>query len=209
MPHLSLITTLTNNDQHRYLDRLEACLKGGIELVQLSASHQASADSRRTAATAVALCAEFGAKLLLSAASKDLLPDGAHGLHLPVECLRQLSERPIGSNLLLSACCDSDADVEQAARIGADFVYLFPPLEKRTAVDVPEIDRDRLAATVRRARIPVFAGSGFPAGDIGMARQLGCQGIALDSCALLDEPRRTIRLCATALKSSAYSVTSS
>lgn len=209
LPHLSLITTLNNNDQHRYLERLEACLNGGIKLVQLSAGHDASADLRRTAATAVALCAEFGAKLLFSAGNGDLLSDGAHGLHLPVDCLRQLSERPICSNLLLSACCHSDADVEQATRIGADFVYLFPPLKKRAAVAALEVDRNRLAATVRRARIPVFAGGGFLAEDIGIARRLGYQGIALESCALHDEPWRTIRLCATALMRSAYSVTSS
>ena len=205
LPRTALVTPSLDTDVSAFLQGLERCLDGGVELIQLRLEASGVADVHRLHREAVLLCNRYAAKLLINGLTSDILRAGAHGLHLNARRLLQLSERPLVGDFMVSASCHNVAELQHAERLGVDFVYVSPVHKTPSHPDGQALGWHRLRHMVRHANVPVFALGGMHADDTRLALRAGCQGIAMMR-GLWDEgdPGHVLDNCRESYMASAY-----
>ncbi|MGI4862026.1 MAG: thiamine phosphate synthase [Janthinobacterium lividum] len=165
-----------------FLERLGDALGTGIGLVQLRAK---SLDVARYDALAAAVrdVCRGRATLILNGPTpygadppaSDLRADG---IHLSSARLMACQRRPVAPSCLVSAACHTLAELQQAARIGADFVTLSPVLPTRTHPDAPPLGWERFAERAAASPVPVYALGGMTRAHLARAQACGARGIA-------------------------------
>ncbi len=178
LPSLYLVTPQPEGDPRRFLSQLEACLEGGIRLVQLRAKGCAPGAYRALAERTLAVCRRYGARLLLNADPRVVTEVGAQGVHLSSTRLRELISRPLEAPLWVAASCHDAWELEQAARLGADFAVLSPVKRTASHPGARPLGWTRFAALAQGAVMPVYALGGLGAGDVETAWRHGGQGVA-------------------------------
>ncbi len=100
------------------------------------------------------------------------------GLHLNSHSLMQFDARPIEKGILLGASCHSLAELKQAEKIQADYVYLSPVKATKSHPDVDVLGWKKFQEMTQKTNIPVYALGGLRELDLPSAIQSGAQGIA-------------------------------
>lgn len=166
-------------DDERFAALLERALReDSIRLVQLRAKSLDKAAYLTRAERALALCRQYGAKLLLNAEPEVLEQVDADGIHLTSARLMSLDRRPIAENKWLSASTHDQTQLSQAAVLGCDFVTLSPLRTTPSHPEVAPMGWHDFQQLVERAGMPVFALGGMTRFDANHARAVGAQGIA-------------------------------
>ncbi|MCF6280950.1 MAG: Nudix family hydrolase [Candidatus Polarisedimenticolaceae bacterium] len=178
LPDHYLITGANPEQPEQFLQRLEQALQGGMRLVQLRAHTLDETAYQQLAAAALLCCRRYGARLLLNRADEAQFELAADGLHLPSHRLMQLQQRPIATEKLLGASCHNLAELQQAEKVGVDYVLLSPVLPTDSHPGAPSLGWDCFADWVAQVNLPVFALGGMRARDLPQVKQLGGQGIA-------------------------------
>ncbi|MCB1800066.1 MAG: Nudix family hydrolase [Gammaproteobacteria bacterium] len=161
-----------------FLERLERALKHGIRLVQVREKDLSEAQLHEFAATVVAMCHPFGAKVLVNGNIELARSVGADGVHLQPEHYRKLHARPAG-DLLWAAACHDRAELLQAARLDADFAVLSPVLPTRSHPGAEVLGWHGFSEAIRDLPMPVYALGGMKKGLLDSARYHNAHGIAM------------------------------
>lgn len=155
-----------------------ALVEDGVRLVQLRAKSLDEATYLARAERALALCRRHDAQLLLNGEPKLLERVDAEGIHLTSDRLMSLERRPIAEDKWLAASTHDYAQLQQAARIGCDFVTLSPLRTTPSHPEVAPLGWHDFQQLVERAAMPVFALGGMTRHEANHARAVGAQGIA-------------------------------
>ena len=161
------------------IQKLSRALESGIELCQLRAKGLESNEFSDIAESAISLCHQKGAKLLLNG-KIDLLakfPE-ADGIQLASNLIYDFKMRPIAKNKLLGVSTHTDEDIKQALKIDADFILLSPVKETSSHPGVAGMGWKAFAEKVESITVPVYALGGMQAEDVEMAKLKGGQGVA-------------------------------
>lgn len=168
------------------LDKLDALLRGGCQVVQLRMKTEAAGVVLARCREAVPRCRAAGALCLVNDRADLAVLSDADGVHvgqedLPVRDARAL----VGPDRLVGATVRTLAEALAAAADGADYVG-FGPLFGTTTKDVKVSPRGlaMLAEVVRGCPIPVIAIGGIDLARIGEVARAGAAGAAVVSAAL-------------------------
>lgn len=173
------LITAEEEDEGLFAQRLErALVEDGVRLVQLRAKQLGEEAYLARAEQALALCRRHGARLLLNAEPELLSRVDADGIHLTSERLMSLERRPIAESKWLAASTHDRTQLDQAARVGCDFVTLSPLRTTPSHPEVAPMGWHDFQQLVERAAMPVFALGGMTRFDANHARAVGAQGIA-------------------------------
>lgn len=178
LPPLYLVTPEPRRPYADFFARLERLLDAGIRLAQFRAKTLGDADFRALAADVVAICRARGARVLLNGPPEQCLALGADGVHLSSERLLRLNGRPLPPDRLVAASCHDRQQVDQAGRIGADFIAISPVRPTRSHPGARPLGWDGLHALVEPAVAPVYGLGGLAVADLPAAWRHGAQGIA-------------------------------
>lgn len=178
LPHRYAILEPSSADEGMLLTELELRATTGITLMRLRASQWDQACYERLAYLAVDYCRSRGISLLLNNQPDLVERTGAAGLHLRADQLMASQERTLPPPYWVAASCHNAAELEQAARIGVDFVVLGPVKATLTHPKATALGWKAFALMAERAMIPAFALGGLAESDIAEARAWGGQGIA-------------------------------
>ncbi len=167
-------------DTRDFQNRLLHALKNNIRLVQLRLkpdwlnTHADMAEA--VLGTAVALSAEYGARLLLNA--PEALQCKAHtdGVHADSRKLQSLQSRP--DREWFSVSCHTVEDLAKAEQLGADFAVLSPVQYTNSHPDATPLGWQQFADMIEQVAMPVYALGGVDASHITQAKQAGAQGVA-------------------------------
>lgn len=161
------------------LNKFDRALSSGIKLCQLRAKGLSTVEFSEIARAAIQMCHKAGAKILLNGPI-NLLEDfpEADGVQLASNVIYEYSHRPIGSDKLLGVSTHTDEDIQQALKIGADFILLSPVKETSSHPGVPGIGWDVFADKAKSITVPVYALGGMGPEDVQVAKQKGGQGVA-------------------------------
>lgn len=188
LPSVYLITPPSVGEENRFLASLDNALQAGIRLVQLRLFDIVDAQLEDIGSAVVQRCDAYGARVLFNGDPQLARRIGAHGVHLSG---RRLYEEPANGKQrhgLLAASCHSPKDLQQAARIGADFAVLSPVLPTRSHPDQEPLGWETFAQWVEAAQLPVFALGGMQPSFTELAWQKGAQGVAGIRGIWSDEP---------------------
>jgi 8-oxo-dGTP diphosphatase len=165
-------------DPDDFLGRLATALRDGIRLVQLRLPSWPREQRVALARRARVLCTDFGAKLLINA-EIDLVGElGLDGVHLAAAAIAALATRPLANNLYVGVSCHNATELDNARRIGADFVTLSPVRPTTSHPDVVALGWENFSALVAQCPLPVYALGGLLPEDLMRARTEGAIGIA-------------------------------
>ncbi len=208
LPRVVLITPDLGTDEAAFLARLDTCLAAGVELVQLRI-RASGAQRQRVVAAALAACARQGARLMLNGTPTEARDLGVDGVHLNRERLFEWEQRPVASDVLLSAACHDAREVAQAERIGVDFMYLSPVAATNSHVGAELLGWSGLRALCEHTCVPVYALGGMTPRTLSRAVRAGCQGIAMLSALWASATPATLMQAASrALKHADYRISS-
>lgn len=165
-----------------FLKQLETALNAGIDLVQLRAKSLDVVCYDALTAAVRDVC-RGRATLILNGPTADGADRPgtgvrAGGIHLSSARLMACRQRPAARAYLVSAACHTLAELQQAARVGADFVTLSPVLPTRSHPGAPPLGWERFADLVAASSVPVYALGGMTRAHLATAQACGARGIA-------------------------------
>jgi len=99
------------------------------------------------------------------------------GLHLTSKALMAAAARPAAS--LVGASCHDERELEQARRLGVDYVVVGPVKATASHADARPIGWERFAALARDLPMPCYAIGGLERSDLAEAKRRGAHGVAL------------------------------
>lgn len=176
LPPLYAITHAAEIGVAAQLVALRRALDHGLRLVQLREPALPAAERRSFYRTAIAICHEVGAQVLINSDVTLAIELGADGVHLSSAALRALSSRP--AVYLLAGSCHTSDDLEHATHLGCDFAVLGPVCATLTRTGAAPFGWDGFAARVAVPPLPTFALGGVAATDLDRARLAGAHGVA-------------------------------
>jgi len=178
LPPTYLITPEPGENTSEFLDQLEMCLAGGVKLLQLRAKQVADNRYLALAKEVTVLCHRYDAQALLNQDPSVLKDTSADGIHLTSQRLMQLNGRPVSDEKWLAASCHSLEEIEQANRVGVDFIVLSPVKPTASHSQSVTLGWENFKELTMHATMPVYALGGMVLSDIATSRDYGGQGVA-------------------------------
>lgn len=173
------LITAEEDDEDVFIERLTRALdKDGVRLVQLRGKTLSGEEYVARARQALALCHEYGARLLLNGEPALLEQVDADGIHLTSERLMQLDQRPVPMGKWLGASTHNAEQLDKAAALDCDLVTLSPLAPTPSHPDAILMGWHDFQQHVEHAGMPVFALGGMTRFHANRARAVGAQGIA-------------------------------
>lgn len=184
LPQQFLITGEFASSVH-FAQRLASALQKGIRIVQLRITNLSLINHHDLLASAFKLCKQYGAKLLINTSLDEFerIQQAFYeypmaGLHLNRHQLFTCNSRPVPNPILLGASCHNLAEIEQAQKLGVDYLLLSPVAETSSHPGAEVLGWDQFAEWVKSINVPVYALGGMQVADLPVARAAGAQGIA-------------------------------
>lgn len=147
-------------------------------LLQFRAPGLAATRYQRLATQVLELCQQHGSRLVINHSLEMFQRLTAHGLHLSAKQAQTFHNRPIDRQALLGCSCHNAAELEQAARLEADFVVLSLVKPSASHPQQPAMGWEGFAGLCNARRFAVYALGGMQKSDLRAAQQLGARGIA-------------------------------
>ena len=160
-----------------WLDTLDRVLARGERLVQFRVRLDGAA-RHSLARDALARCRRAGASMLINGTPDEVRGIGADGIHLTAAQLAECASRPLSSAYWVAASCHNAVELQRAIACGVDFVVLSPVRPTASHPDSRPLGWPAFAEAAAMMTVPVYALGGMEAGDDGIARASGGQGIA-------------------------------
>ncbi|MBP9218310.1 MAG: Nudix family hydrolase [Sterolibacterium sp.] len=176
LPEVYAITQAGVLGMARQLVLLERALARGVRLIQLREPVLTAEERLEFALSAVQICHQYGARLLVNDDAELARRCAADGLHLPARRLQALDQRP--DFPLLAASCHDAEELAQAARLGVDFAVLGPVQATVSHPGQAGLGWAQCAALLHHSSLPVYALGGLSPADLPQAWQVGAHGIA-------------------------------
>ncbi|WP_340123057.1 Nudix family hydrolase [Methylobacter svalbardensis] len=189
LPHHYAI--LDDADEAVLLPNLTKLLNRGVKLIQARLKTLPPAAVAKFIEQAYPLCQQQQALLLMnSAVDCSVEVDGIHLTSRDLMALRPCSGQPFwlrsgqalttrsGNSKWLAASCHNLEQLQQAQKIGVDFVVLAPVLATQTHPGAASLGWEQFADLVAKVNMPVYALGGMTETSLTTAQQSGGQGIA-------------------------------
>ncbi|MCW9023695.1 MAG: Nudix family hydrolase [Gammaproteobacteria bacterium] len=164
-------------DADDFIYRLDQGLKQGIRLVQLRLPENEQMNSDLIN-RAIEICQKHNAWILLNTAPEQLEQFKSDGIHLNRHRLMQCEQRPVSKDKWLSASVHNLTELQQAHKIGVDFVLVSPVQKTQSHPDVEPIGWEGLHELTECSVCPVYALGGMERNNLVNAQLQGAQGIA-------------------------------
>lgn len=180
-------------------------LAGGCRWIQLRHKEASQAELAAEAARISAMCRRSGAVFIIDDHVELVSQSGADGVHLGKNDMPVAEARAIlGPSKIIGATANTFADIEAAARDGADYIGLGPFRFTTTKKNLsPMLGLEGYRDILGRCReagiaLPVVAIGGITPADIPAIMETGASGIAISSSILSasDPAAMTARLVA-------------
>ncbi|MGE3536933.1 MAG: thiamine phosphate synthase [Candidatus Tectimicrobiota bacterium] len=167
----------------RFVETVEAAVRGGAMLVQLREKEAPREEIVRLGRALLEVTRRHGALLIVNdhpAVAKEI---GADGVHVgredpPVAEARAL----LGPGVIIGASCYGDTALAvQAERDGADYVAFGTPFPSPTKMKRTDIALSIFQEARRLVQVPIFAIGGITLANAGQILAAGADGIAVVS----------------------------
>jgi thiamine-phosphate pyrophosphorylase len=161
-------------------DRLEAALRGGVDMVELMTSGRADAELLELARRLRPSCERHGALLMLNNRPELVAAAGADGLHVDDREIDLVQARAtIGPERLLGASAHTPDEVDAAQQLPLDYISVGPVHATPTRPEARPAGTAIVTYASRNSRLPFFAVGGIEPHNTGAVAAAGAQRIAV------------------------------
>lgn len=195
IPGLYLITDRKITGPDRFLNVIEAALKGGVRLIQLREKDLSARELLLLAVEVAALAHRYGARLLINDRADIAVLSGAHGVHLTSKSYSpKEARRFFGEKALIGVSTHGMEEALKAEENGADFVTFGPifPTKSKAGMGEP-LGIEKLREAVERLSIPVFGLGGINEGNVEEVAATGASIALISAIMASTEPEEAAR----------------
>jgi thiamine-phosphate diphosphorylase len=161
--------------------RLEAALKGGVDIVQLRGDGVGEVQFSALATEARRLCDAHGALLILhehAGLAKTVGADGVHLSSVSADAVAQ-ARAQLDPDQLLGIDCRTPQDVRATDELGVDYFHLGPIHATPSEPDRAPTGHQSITFASRNSKLPFFATGGVEPHNTGALAAAGAQRIAV------------------------------
>jgi thiamine-phosphate pyrophosphorylase len=160
--------------------RLEAALRGGVDIVELLESDRGDEEILELAARLRPICEPHGALLMLNNRPDLVGPAGADGVHidrtgLDIEQVRAT----IGPGKLLGTSTHTPEEIEAAQTLPLDYISVGPVHATPIRPHASPVGHALITYASRSSKLPFFAVGGIEPHNTGAVAAAGAQRIAV------------------------------
>jgi 8-oxo-dGTP diphosphatase len=177
LPPLYAVTNATALGEEEALNRLDAALAHGLELVQIREKRFDASRLENFSRDVITRCRAYRAKVLINSDIALAGRVGAHGVHLTSRQLMQITHRP--DLPWCGASCHSRDEIEKAVSLELDFIVLGPVKATPSHPDSQPLGWQGFRNLVHESAIPAYALGGMQRDDLEQAWAQGAHGIAM------------------------------
>ncbi|WP_411273113.1 thiamine phosphate synthase [Daejeonella sp.] len=185
-----------------HITAIKAALDAGAKWIQLRVKAQPKQDILQYALSALDLCNEHGAKLIVNDHPEIALKAGAYGLHLGLEDMPVEQARAIvGKDMVIGGTANTFEHIKQRVSEGVDYIGLGPYRFTKTKQKLsPILGIDGYGDIIKRVKLaaiqtPIIAIGGIEQNDISAIIKTGLYGVAVSGAITYAvNPAQTIQL---------------
>jgi thiamine-phosphate pyrophosphorylase len=159
---------------------LEACLRGGVEIVQLRAKGLGDDELVASGRRFARVCRAHGALFVLNDRPDLVDAAGADGVHVgqddvPVAIARAL----VGPERLVGLSTHSPAQIDAAGTADVDYIGVGPVFSTPTKPGRPAVGYALVEYAAANAPVPFFAIGGIDRSNVGAVNAAGAERVAV------------------------------
>ena len=187
MKKLYLVTNSDKYSEEEFLERIEASLKGGVDILQLREKDKTDMEILNLGKKVKALCDFYKVPMLIDDKPHLSWALGV-GVHLgrddmPIEMARKL----LGEKTLIGATAKSVEAAQSAEKEGADYLGVGAIFETKTHVKTKRTSVETLIDIKKKVGIDVYAIGGLNIDNVDILEDSGVDGVCVVR-AIMDSP---------------------
>ena len=187
MKKLYLVTNSDKYSEEEFLERIEASLKGGVDILQLREKDKTDMEILNLGKKVKALCDLYKVPMLIDDKPHLAWALGV-GVHLgrddmPIEMARKL----LGEKTLIGATAKSVEAAQSAEKDGADYLGVGAIFETKTHVKTKRTSVKTLKEIKKNVGIDVYAIGGLNIDNVDILEGSGVDGVCVVR-AIMDSP---------------------
>ena len=156
----------------------------GVEFIQFRSKKLSDQDFLKEAKRAVAICKQYGVKIIINDAVEVAKEVDADGVHLGVDDMSVLEAREmLGESKIIGATIHSDHEINNNIIAHADYIGMGPFRKSNTKTDLtPVLKEFEYRSMIKQVEPkPVFLIGGIELEDFDLELKFGNHGIAVCS----------------------------
>lgn len=187
MKKLYLVTNSDKYSEEEFLARLEAALKGGVDILQLREKDKTDLEILDLGKKVKALCDSYKVPILIDDKPHLAWALGV-GVHLGADDMPiKLARKLLGPDALIGATAKSVEAAKRAENDGADYLGVGAIFETKTHVKTKRTSVETLIDIKKNVGIDVYAIGGLNIDNVDILEGSGVDGVCVVR-AIMDSP---------------------
>ena len=187
MKKLYLVTNSDKYSEEEFLERVEAALKGGVDILQLREKDKTDLEILALGKKVKALCDTYNVPMLIDDKPHLAWALGV-GVHLGADDMPiKLARKLLGPDCLIGATAKSVEAAKKAEKEGADYLGVGAIFETKTHVKTKRTSVETLIEIKKNVGIDVYAIGGLNTQNVDILEDSGVDGVCVVR-AIMDSP---------------------
>lgn len=187
MKKLYLVTNSDKYSEEEFLERVEAALKGGVDILQLREKDKTDLEILALGKKVKALCDTYKVPMLIDDKPHLAWALGV-GVHLGADDMPiKLARKLLGPDCLIGATAKSVEAAKMAEKEGADYLGVGAIFETKTHVKTKRTSVETLIEIKKNVGIDVYAIGGLNIDNVDILEGSGVDGVCVVR-AIMDSP---------------------
>ena len=187
MKKLYLVTNSDKYSEEEFLERIEAALKGGVDILQLREKDKTDLEILSLGKKVKALCDTYKVPMLIDDKPHLAWAHGV-GVHLGADDMPiKLARKLLGPDCLIGATAKSVEAAQKAEKEGADYLGVGAIFETKTHVKTKRTSVETLIEIKKNVGIDVYAIGGLNIDNVDILEDSGVDGVCVVR-AIMDSP---------------------
>lgn len=187
MKKLYLVTNSDKYSEEEFLERIEAALKGGVDILQLREKDKTDLEILSLGKKVKALCDTYKVPMLIDDKPHLAWALGV-GVHLGADDMPiKLARKLLGPDCLIGATAKSVEAAQKAEKEGADYLGVGAIFETKTHVKTKRTSVETLIEIKKNVGIDVYAIGGLNIDNVDILEDSGVDGVCVVR-AIMDSP---------------------
>ena len=187
MKKLYLVTNSDKYSEEEFLERVEAALKGGVDILQLREKDKTDLEILALGKKVKELCDTYKVPMLIDDKPHLAWALGV-GVHLGADDMPiKLARKLLGPDCLIGATAKSVEAAKKAEKEGADYLGVGAIFETKTHVKTKRTSVETLIEIKKNVGIDVYAIGGLNTQNVDILEDSGVDGVCVVR-AIMDSP---------------------
>ena len=176
LPKYYAITNLSETSKKVFLNQLQKKISDGLEMIQVREKNISFNEFKIFSKEVIEICKPKNVKVIINSDANLAYELKADGVHLTSKDL--LSIKVIPKNLIVSASCHTQEEVDIAENLNINFLALSAVKQTLSHSDIKPIGWDKFQKIENKINTPVYALGGLGTNNYEVALKNGAIGIA-------------------------------